>query len=401
MTQTFDVAIVGGGPVGLVVALYLERRGVSVVLFESALETAKEQRGAAFHPPTLEMLDQFGITTELLPIGVTVPVWQLRDREEVIAEFDLGVLADETAYPFRFHLPQHILSEALLRKLHGSRATLFHGCVVERFTVFDDAVQVHWVDDAGQPRDVRARWVVGADGAHSVTRKLAGIGFPGFSWPERFLVTNVAYPIEELGFCATAYVSDPERWAVVLKLADGRHPNLWRVAFPTDPDIPDADVLAPHAVQQRLRDVLREAGELPVVYSNTYRVHQRVADRFRAGRFLLAGDAAHINNPIGGFGLNGGVHDAFNLAERLAGVVKAGASDAELDVYARQRRYVAVEHVQAQSIRNKKQLEERDPAQRAAQKAQLRAIAAHRDKARSYLMETSMINSVRRAAEVA
>lgn len=395
-----DVVVVGGGPVGLVMALSLARQGVPVTLLEAEREPAQEQRGAAFHPPTLELLDSLGITQQILPRGVKVPVWQMRDRAGLIGEFDLGLLADETPYPFRFHMPQYLLSQVLLEELGGTSATLLRGCRVLDVKPSGDRMEVRFADRDGLELRLDAAWVVGADGAHSVTRKQAGIDFPGFSWPERFLVTNVAQPLEAAGFSGAAYVTDPERWAVVLKLADAQHRDLWRIAMPADADLSDQTALAPQAVQQRLAEIVPQAGPFELVYSNVYRVHQRVAAQFRKGRVLLAGDAAHINNPLGGFGLNGGLHDAFNLAERL-GRVAQGGDQAELDLYERQRRYVAVEYVQAQSIRNKRQMQERDPERLAQQKAQIRSTAADPELARRYLLDTSMISSVRRAAEIA
>ncbi len=215
-------------------------------------------------------------------------------------------------------------------------------------------------------------------------------------------MTNVAYPLDSLGFSGTAYISDPKRWAVVLRLSDGVHEDLWRVAYPTDPEVPAEDVLAPDEVQARLGEVLAQiSGPIPVVYSNTYRVHQRVASVFHRGRCALAGDAAHINNPIGGFGLNGGVHDAVSLAQALDEALQKPGNHATLERYGRQRRVVAVEYVQAQSIRNKRQIEEADESARAAQAIELRAISCDPQRSLAYLLDTSMLSSIRRAAEIA
>ncbi len=206
--------------------------------------------------------------------------------------------------------------------------------------------------------------------------------------------------MEPLGYSGTAYVSDPDHWAVVLKLYDDGFPDLWRVAMPADPDIDDEVLLAPDAVQARLRETLGTDLHFPIAYSGTYRVHQRVADTFFKGRIVLAGDAAHINNPIGGFGLNGGVHDAFSLGNKLAEVWH-GRSGAELlELYSRQRRTVAVEVVQKHSIHNKKTMEERDPAVRRKNQMALREISRDPDRAREFLLDSSMIASVRRAETI-
>ncbi len=402
MSEIRDVAVVGAGPAGLTLALSLVHAGRSVVLFETDRALAKEQRGAAFHPPTMEMLDQLGIAKDILPLGVKVPVWQIRNRQGLIAEFDLSVLGEQTRHPYRFHLSQHLASEALLKALQDEDADVRLGHRFVGFSERSDSVLVRFVDATGAEDELRARYIVGADGAHSEVRKQAGIEFEGFSWPERFLVTNVAYPLESLGFCGTAYISDPKRWAVVLKLSDGIHKDLWRVAYPTDPEVPSEDVLAPEEVQARLKEVLPQiSGDIPVVYSNTYRVHQRVASVFHRGRCALAGDAAHINNPIGGFGLNGGVHDAVNLAQALDEALQQPGNHAPLERYGRQRRAVAVEYVQAQSIRNKRQIEEADDAARAARAVELRAISSDPQRSLAYLLDTSMLSSVRRAAEIA
>ncbi|MCY0854867.1 FAD-dependent oxidoreductase [Cupriavidus sp. D39] len=402
MSYDERIAIVGAGPVGLTTALTLARQGVPCAVFESADEIAREQRGAAFHPPTLEIFRKLGIEAALTKMGIRIPVWQMRDRSAgVYAEFDLGTLSTLTDFPFRFHLPQHYLSTLLIEVLR----TLPH--VDLRFGESLDSVSTDGASatlnlrTAQGAREVKMPWVVGADGARSTVRKRGGFGFEGFTWREKFLVTNVAMPMETLGYTGTAYVSDPEHWAVVLKLYDDARPDLWRVAMPADPDVDDAVLLAPANVQARLRETLGVDMDFPLAYSGTYRVHQRVADTFVKGRILLAGDAAHINNPIGGFGLNGGVHDAFNLGTKLAEVWHGRAGAELLDLYSRQRRTVAVEVVQKNSIRNKKAMEERDPQVRRRNQQAMHAISLDPDKSREFLLDSSMIASIRRADAIA
>jgi 3-(3-hydroxy-phenyl)propionate hydroxylase len=395
------VAIIGAGPVGLATALGLARRGVPCVVYEANTTIAREQRGAAFHPPTLEILRSLGVEAALMTMGLRVPVWQMRDRAAgVYAEFDLGLLADVTDFPFRFHLPQHYLSSVLLDELSRQpNVELRLGVTLEAART--DGERAHLTLSCSDGLFKTAvPWVVGADGARSKVRKTGGFSYDGFTWPEKFIVTNVADPLEELGYTGTAYVSDPDAWAVVLKLYDDARDNLWRVAMPAATDVADDILLAPDNVQARLREVLGTHKTFSLAYSGTYRVHQRVADSFVKGRILLAGDAAHINNPIGGFGLNGGIHDAFNLAHKLADVWLDGASQDVLQRYSRQRRTVAMEIVQKNSIRNKKLMEERDLDVRRRNQNDLHEISLDPSKSREFLLESSMISSIRRAEQI-
>lgn len=401
MHQNEGVAIIGAGPVGLTTALGLARRGVPCVVYESLETIAREQRGAAFHPPTLEMLHELGIGKPLMQMGLRIPVWQMRDRVDgVYAEFDLGLLTDVTDFPFRFHLPQHYLSAILLDELRRQpNVEIRFGETLESIKTGEESVRLVFATANG-PRETNVPWVVGADGAHSTVRKNAGFSFNGFTWQEKFLVTNVCNPLETLGYTGTAYVSDPDAWAVVLKLYDDKRDDLWRVAMPAAPDVEDSLLLEPESVQRRLRETLGSDMSFSLAYSGTYRVHQRVADTFIKGRVLLAGDAAHINNPIGGFGLNGGVHDACNLAPKLADVWHGRAGSEALDLYSRQRRTVALEVVQKNSIRNKNLMDERDLDVRRRNQQAMHSISLDPQKSREYLMETSMLSAVISAGQI-
>jgi 3-(3-hydroxy-phenyl)propionate hydroxylase len=176
---------------------------------------------------------------------------------------------------------------------------------------------------------------------------------------------------------------------------------LWRAVFPIiNADQPDEEVLSDVEVQKRLKGFMPWRDRYDVPYSSIYRVHQRVAKDWRIGRVLLAGDAAHVNNPLGAFGLNGGLHDAMNLAEKLGKVWRKEADDSLLDRYVRQRRTTNIEFVQANSIRNKRMLEETDPAARTKRFDELRAQVADPVAARPFLLQSSMIVSLRRAAEI-
>jgi len=226
-------------------------------------------------------------------------------------------------------------------------------------------------------------------------RKVVGTEFEGFTWPERFIVISTGAEFAAQGFTASAYVADPKEWAAVFSM-----PGLWRIAFPVHPEEEEAAVLAADAVEERMQRFAARPGRYDVTQKGIYNVHQRVAKEWRAGRILLAGDAAHLNNPLGAFGLNGGLHDAILLAECLGKVWRGEAGEALLDLYVRKRRTANVEFVQSQSIGNKRMLEEADPVAREKTFDELRRIAADRELARDYLVKSSMIWSVRRAAEI-
>lgn len=397
------VIVAGGGPVGLITALALVKQGVPVRVLEAETIPIKDPRGAAFHPPTLEVLEQLGVLDDLMTIGLKIPAWQVRRRDgSIVAEFDLGLLKDHTAYPYRFHLGQQKVVPVLLGALaREPLAEIEFGIRVEDFDEIEGGVELRCIDEHGAATSRTGRWLVGADGARSAVRKAAGIVFEGFTWPERFVVTNLADDLGQYGFAYTNYVTHPDRWAVVLRLEDERGEPNWRVTYPTDPGLTDEEVLDPASVQERLIDVISGATELHVRYSGIYRVHQRVAERFRRGRIMLVGDAAHINNPLGGFGLNSGVQDAANLAGKLAAVWHGSSDESALDLFDRQRRTSNIEFVQKASIRNKKMVEERDPEVRRRSEAELGAIAADPARSLEHLLESSMIKSARLAARIA
>ncbi len=393
-----DVLIAGAGPSGLTAALMLARTGVSVRVLERHTEPFEDPRAATIHPPTMEMYAASGVAADLLAEGLRAPVWQMRGRAEgVVAEFDLGLLAGDTPFPFRLMCEQHKLCRILLRHLaRHAHAEIVWGTTVEALA--QDAAGVTVTTGDGNVH--RARYAIGADGGRSAVRKAAGIGFEGFQWPERFLVVTTPEDMAAKGYAMSCYVSDPETWCALFKVPAKGPPGLWRIVFPTDPATPEAKLLDYAAAQARVRALIPQPGAFPVVHTNLYAVHQRVATRFRQGRVLLAGDAAHVNNPLGGMGMNFGIHDAVLAAERLAAVLDGG-DDALLDRYDRQRRHVAEAFLQAMTIANKKTLEEKDPAMRAARQEELRAIAADPARTRAYLLRTSMIEGVRAAAAVA
>jgi 2-polyprenyl-6-methoxyphenol hydroxylase-like FAD-dependent oxidoreductase len=397
------VFIAGAGPVGLTAAADLVRRGVPVTVFEAAPGLSEESRASTFHPSTLDMLDEQGFAGDLIAQGLVAPTIQYRSKREVIAAFDFSAISDLTRHPYRLQAEQFKLTRIICAKLagHPHFSVEFGRRLVG---VSQDAGSVTVELEGVNGREQRcARWLIGADGASSRVRRALDLAFEGFTWPERFLVVGTPFDFDAVidDLASVTYVADPTQWHFLLRI-----PQIWRVMFPVPPGVSDEDAVGPAFVQASLDGVVTDKGVAPgvtrddIVHLTLYRVHQRVAATFRAGRVFLAGDAAHVNNPLGGMGMNGGIHDALNLAERLARVWRNEAPEAELDRYDRQRRGVTLEYVQQHTIRNKRNLEARDPAEQARFRDDMRRIAENPDLTRDYLARVGMIASLARAAEL-
>ena len=391
------IVVVGAGPVGLAATLALARRNIPTVLLAAEPELVMELRGSTFHPPTLDLLDEFEIVPRMIEVGLKAPTWQFRDRETgPVATFDLSLLAGDTKHPYRVQCEQWKLTKFLeeeLRKIPGVEIRFGYE-VTEAHQNGDTATVVATIN--GEQLATTGRYVIAADGARSAVRRSLGIEFEGFTYPELFLIASTDFKFESklTDIAYVNYIADPLEWLVLLRV-----PGLWRVLVPAPENSDRETLLSDDNLQSVLQRVVPRPQPYNIAHRSIYHVHQRVAKRFRQGRVVLAGDAAHINNPLGGMGMNGGIQDAFNLADKFQ-QIWGGADDRLLDRYDRQRRTVAIEAVQQQTHRNQQIISERDPEIRKKSLEAMRRTAADRNAAREYMLRTSMISSMRRAAEI-
>ncbi|MEM6908769.1 MAG: NAD(P)/FAD-dependent oxidoreductase [Pseudomonadota bacterium] len=388
-----QVVVAGAGPVGTVAAYYLASQGIDVVLLEDGADCALDLRASTFHPPTLEMLEEFDITRRLIDQGLKAPVYHFRERRtgEVI-DFDLSEIADATRHPYRIQCEQYHLSRMLsegVREQAGAEVLFNHRVAAIEQTSEDVTV---YAETPYAILKIKADYLIGADGSSSTVRKWLGTEFDGFTYPEKFLCFTTEEPLEEHldNLCHVNYVSDPEEWMVLLRV-----PSLWRVLVPADMDTPDEELLADPKKNEVFERLIGKGEEVITHHRTIYRVHQRVAKSFLTGRTALIGDAAHLNNPIGGFGMNSGIHDAFNLAQRLIRVFQHSAdADDELSAFERQRRTTTHDFIQAQTIRNMEYLKEGEGQLHARRKAEMEAIRADPVRRREFLLRQSMIDCV-------
>ena len=378
-----NIVVVGAGPVGTIAALACARAGHRVTLLEAEERIDESPRASTTQPPTLEILEELGLIDEYIAKGLVAPTFQFWDRPSMrlIAEFDFGRLKDETRYPYVVQTEQHKLALMGIERLRAMGATVRMGTRVTGLA--QDAGSVT-LETAQGP--LRADYVIGCDGGRSTVRKSLGIEFEGFTWPERFLVITTKFDFAAaLGCCFRDYMADPAEWTNLFKVSGDDLKGRWRAVYNTRQEESDEEALSDASVRARLGRIHVPEAERDYLHLNLYNVHQRVAKQFRKGRVFLCGDAAHVNNPIGGLGLNSGIHEAWHLARLLDG--------GDLDEYERVRRPLNIEYVQEQTIANKKRLEEREPAARGKRFGELRAMADDPARHKNVLMRASLLET--------
>lgn len=393
-----QVVIAGAGPVGCVAATYLAQQGIDVLVAEAHADSAQDLRASTFHPPSLEMLDQLGFAAPLIEMGLKAPVYHWRDRRSgEVCSFDFAELAGDTKFPFRIQCEQYHLAKMLSQRLSelDSVQMLFDHRIV--YLQQDDSGVDVTLEHATGLRHVRADYLIGADGANSIVRKWLGIEFDGFTYPEKFLCLSTERPIDQdiPNLAHVNYVSDPDEWLVLLRV-----PTLWRVLVPANDGDVNGDLLSDEKKNKVFDGLVGDGKNVVTRHRTIYRVHQRVAKQFRSDRVVLVGDAAHLNNPLGGFGMNSGIHDAFNLCEKLVDIIKGKGSETLLDLYDRQRRTVTHAFTQQQTIENMALMRAGQSGAHQMRLENMRALAADPEKRRAYLLRQSMLTSLKDAAAI-
>ncbi len=394
-----QVIVVGGGPVGLMAALRLAGFGIAVTVLEAEMDFADDLRASTFHPPTLDMLEGYGLAAPLIAQGLVSPQWQIRmheSQERVV--FDLGVLSQDTGHPYRLQCEQSRLVRLLAARIADEPGvTLQMGCRVHAVDQDADSVTARATTADGEPLAVSGRLLIAADGARSQVREHLGLSMAGETYPETTILATTAFPFERHleDLSNVNYV-----WTRAGTFSLLRLPSLWRCSLYPDADESIEAALMPEAIERKLQRIVPQDRAYEVMQCRPYRIRRKIVDDFRHGRVLLAGDAAHNNAPSGGMGMNGGIHDAFALTAAIH-AIGPGGNPAGLDVYNRSRRPIAADEILLQAHENRSRMQERDVGRRRESFDALKAVVDDPDRLRAHLLKSSMIAGLRRAEQLA
>lgn len=376
------VIVVGAGPVGLAAAVALADRGVPVLLLEKRDRLTAASKASTFHPSTLEVLDALGVIEPVLAQGARIDKIQYRTIEDgIIAEYDLGLLAGDTRYPFRLHLEQARVTPLLMDRLRAhDHADIRFGVEVLDARSVAGGVEVEAKGARGR-ETLTGRYLIGADGARSAIRESLGISFKGSAYDTKVLrlMTDMDMEAWLPGLAPVTYVFNGAKSTSLLRM-----PDCWRIILRLPSSIPDEEVLEPAWMLERLRQVLPMAERLPpLLNTDTYSASKRVAARYRHGNVFLAGDSVHVTNTRGGMNMNCGFHDAYCLAGAMAEALDM-AEDGPLDAYARERRRIATDYLIPRT--------DRSVGDAATWLKTVKARAADPEAMHAFLMEGAMLD---------
>ena len=394
---TPSIVIVGAGPVGLYAAVLLVKAGYRVTVLEKNDGLILDRRASTFHPATLDLLEPLGLAEPLIARGSIRQSWQyMIHGTKNHAVFDLEHISDLTAHPFRLQCEQFYFSDLAVEYLLGS--PLFEirfGHEVLRLESGNSEVRLR-VGKRGGEYEFETPWLIAADGGKSAVRKQLGLTVTSSIVPRTSITISLNHPFQDEipGLLGINYVWTDTGYYSLMQVRD-----LWRFSYSPDPEQPLAEALSKRAVQAYIQSVFPNLQPYELLEIDHYSLQEFCLESFRHRRALFAGDAAHVTSPIGGMGMNAGIHDAQCLVEHLIPVLE-GADDEQLDRYSRRRRAIAIEETQPHSDRNYRWYSETDPENRAEIWRELQEIVKDHKKTRDFLLDSSMIRSRWREKEI-